>query len=91
LNVIEHSHRNQPDLPLLIRVLVLEQATSGDGFGQDNEPTLNVQTLELRSKTAGGPARRGWGFFLIHKLEEALPYPGEAHYTLELFLYQEDD
>jgi len=91
LNVIEHSHRYQPDLPLFIRVLALGQATSVDGFNQDNEPTPNVQTLELKSKTSGGPARRGWGFFLIHKLGEELTYPEETYYTLELFLYQEDD
>lgn len=91
LNVIEHNYRYQADLPILIRILVLEQSTSIDGLGQDNEPTPNVQTLELKCKTSGGPARRGWGFFLIHKLGEELTYPGETHYTLELFLYQEDD
>jgi serine/threonine-protein kinase RsbW len=91
LNAIEHSHHYQPDLPIFIRVLILEQASSVDEFGQKDESTLNVQTLELMAKTSEQPARRGWGFFLIHKLGEELTNQGEAYYTLELFLYQEED
>jgi anti-sigma regulatory factor (Ser/Thr protein kinase) len=91
LNAIEHKHHYQSDLPIFIRVLVLEQAISVDGFNQDNKLTLNAQTPELSSRALGQPARRGWGFFLIHKLGEELTDPGEAYYTLELFLYQEED
>jgi anti-sigma regulatory factor (Ser/Thr protein kinase) len=90
LNTIEHSHHYQPDLPIFIRVLILEQV-SGDGLGQDNEPPRYLQTLGPRSKTSEGPARPGWGFFLIHKLGEGFTDPEETHYTLELFLYQEED
>ena len=92
LNTIGHNRHYQPDLPIFIRVLILEQV-SGDGLGQDNESPRHLQTLEPSpsSKTSEGPAQPGWGFFLIHKLGEGFTDPEETRYTLELFLYQEED
>jgi anti-sigma regulatory factor (Ser/Thr protein kinase) len=90
LNATEHSHRYQADWPIFIRILILEQAIPVDGVGQANDLMLNIQPDPM-SKVPEQLARPGWGFFLIHKLREAVPYLEEAHYSLELFLYQEDD
>lgn len=60
-----------PELPVFIRILVSEGVTRP--FQTANGPEQ--------------PVGRGWGFFLIHKIENA----GEACYRIELFLYWEDD
>ena len=60
-----------PELPVLIRVLVSEQVTRP--FQTSNGPEQ--------------PSGRGWGFFLIHKIENER----EVCYRIELFLYREDE
>lgn len=91
LNAIEHGNRSQPDVPVVIRVLVsgqtlLVRVTDQGQGGAIIKPTAP----NLAAKLDGRQSLRGWGFFLIEKLMDELRISGdEAHHTIELFLYLE--
>jgi hypothetical protein len=55
-----------------------------------SEAPLVVRVLVPEGSRAAQPATRGWGFFLVQTQRNNPPVPdGEAHYLVELFLYQE--
>jgi hypothetical protein len=81
------SASNWPELPVFIRVLVSERVTPAGTITQDGEPARLSQTPDLTAKVTEQPLRREWGFFLIHKMKNER----EACYTIELFLYREDE
>jgi anti-sigma regulatory factor (Ser/Thr protein kinase) len=81
LNVMAPSRRYQANRPVLVRVLVSEKSLPVD---QSRTPAPGG------AKLAGQQSPRGWGFFLIEKMMDELPVTdGQAHHTIELFLYLE--
>ncbi|MBE7555506.1 MAG: hypothetical protein HS126_31030 [Anaerolineales bacterium] len=87
-NAVEHGSSHQPELSVFIRVLVLEQAETGQGLGT----SLDLQMPDPTAKGSGQRLGQAWGFFLIHKVkDEGHVQAGEAHHTIELFLYREGD
>ena len=90
LNAIEHGNRYQPDLPVTIRVLASAKAITVSITDQGKGPIPDPHSPDLAAKVAGQEAPRGWGFFLIEKMvDEFRITAGEAHHTIELFLYLE--
>ena len=90
LNVINHGHHLQPNAPILIRMLVAEQARGTHQTDQGSGPLSDLQTLDLAAQVARQQSPRSWGFFLIRKrVNEGHLRPDEAHLTIELFLYLE--
>jgi serine/threonine-protein kinase RsbW len=97
LNAVEHGNVYDENLPVTVRVLITDD---------DSRRTLNVrvtdrgtsgpipspQTPNLQAKLAGEQSPRGWGFFLIEKMVDALRVSADpAHHTIELFLYLEGE
>jgi anti-sigma regulatory factor (Ser/Thr protein kinase) len=91
MNAIEHGNRNDPDLPVRVRVLTSARGLEvhitdcGDGpaAGEPEEPDLDA-------KLAGLQNPRGWGLFLIRNMVDELHVSGGAGaHTLELVLHTE--
>ncbi len=92
LNAIEHGNRNRSDLPVTIRVLVSERALAVQITDQGNEPIPPRAEPDVASKVAGQEPPRGWGLFLIERMVDDVQITAdEAHHTVELFLYLEDN
>jgi len=84
-NTLERSRLDGSASPLRIRALVPEGHRSAQAGGQPGD-----ETAKMAVEPARRPAARGWGFFLVQTRRNHPPAPdGEAHYLIELFLYQE--
>lgn len=88
LNAIEHGNHFQPESLVLLQVFshttallvrVRDQGTSGP----ISEPALP----DLEAKLAGRQAARGWGFFLMRQLADAVYLSSDSHsHTVEIVL-----
>jgi anti-sigma regulatory factor (Ser/Thr protein kinase) len=96
LNAVEHGNAYNPELPVEVRVLVcaapdgrtLAVRVTDQGQGSISTPPRP----DLQAKLAGQQSPRGWGFFLIEKMVDAVHISADkAHHTIELFVYLEDD
>jgi len=93
LNAMEHGNGFRPEMLVAIRVLVTGGALAVRASDPDGDGLI-PQPLEpgLEAKPAGQEPARGWGFFLIEKMADALRIAGdEAYHTIELFLYPEGE
>ncbi len=84
-NTIERSRLSNSAAPLIIRVLIPENARATWEVDQAGGEPTEHQVAEKLVQPVDRPPALGWGFFLI---EKAVPGPdcGERH-LLELFLY----
>lgn len=91
MNAIEHGNRHQADLPVTICVLTEGNRMSVEitDYGTCG-PIPAPETPDVEAKLDGRQTSRGWGFFLIEKMVDALEIHGdEAHHTIKLYLYLE--
>lgn len=91
LNALEHGSRFQHELPVAIRVRASAEAIKVDitdfGAGQIPDPTTPP---DLEAKLRGEQSPRGWGFFLIEHMVDAVQITNQPRqHTIELFLYLE--
>jgi serine phosphatase RsbU (regulator of sigma subunit)/anti-sigma regulatory factor (Ser/Thr protein kinase) len=88
MNAIEHGSKNQPDMPVSLKVLVREKALivriTDYGGGR---PIPNSETPDLEAKLEGMQSPRGWGLFLIERMvDEMHVETDQSHHTVELLL-----
>jgi anti-sigma regulatory factor (Ser/Thr protein kinase) len=74
MNAIEHGNKNQPDVPVVVEVVMrgtdIEVTITDSGgapaaAGRSEEPDLTL-------KLDGGQGPRGWGLFLIRNMVDAM-------------------
>lgn len=95
LNAVEHGNAFDKDLPVTVRVLISDsghalavRVTDRGASG----PIPTPQSPDLQAKLAGQQSPRGWGFFLIEKMVDAVRISTDpAQHTIELFLYLEGE
>jgi anti-sigma regulatory factor (Ser/Thr protein kinase) len=83
---------SQPNAPILIRVLVVEQANPMHQTDPGSGPLPDPQIPSPAAQVSSQQSPRSWGFFLIRrKAEEGYIRLDGAHHTIELFLYRESN
>lgn len=86
LNAIEHGNHYQPELPVTMQVIKIQDEfriyiTDQGG----NVPIPEHTEPDLEAKLAGLQSPRGWGLFLIQKtVDEMKIHVDSTHHTLEL-------
>jgi serine phosphatase RsbU (regulator of sigma subunit)/anti-sigma regulatory factor (Ser/Thr protein kinase) len=89
MNAIEHGNKNQPELPVEVRVVIRESELSvaiTDQGGDVEIPLHDAPDLDL--KVAGLQSPRGWGLFLIQNMVDEMRQSTDGtHHTLELIVY----
>ncbi|MFN2198486.1 MAG: ATP-binding protein [Anaerolineales bacterium] len=91
LNALEHGSHFQHELPVAIRVRARADAIQVDitDFGPQDIPS-HTQSPDLAAKLRGEQTPRGWGFFLIEHMVDAVQITNQpSQHTIELFLYLE--
>jgi anti-sigma regulatory factor (Ser/Thr protein kinase) len=91
MNAIEHGNRQNPELPVTIRVTRTTTSLSvaiTDQGGARDIPEAEVPDID--AKLAGLQKPRGWGLFLIENLvDDVKSYGDGAHHTVELTMQLE--
>jgi serine/threonine-protein kinase RsbW len=91
LNALEHGSHFQHELPVAIRVRASAEAIKVDitDFVADQIPD-HTAPPDLEAKLRGEQSPRGWGFFLIEHMVDAVQITNQPRqHTIELFLYLE--
>jgi serine phosphatase RsbU (regulator of sigma subunit)/anti-sigma regulatory factor (Ser/Thr protein kinase) len=89
MNAAEHGNRNQPELPVGVRVTAshdrLEVAVTDSG---GNQPLPEAAEPDLDAKLAGRQGPRGWGLFLIRNMVDDLRTSSDGlHHTVHLVMH----
>lgn len=93
MNAIEHGNKNQADVPVEIRVLVLaeELHVKITDQGGDQEVAPREQP-DLEAKLAGEQTTRGWGLVLIENMVDAMDVSSNGtHHTIQLTIHMKGD
>ncbi len=91
MNAIEHGNKNNPELPVKVRVkasptLLSVHITDEGG----SVPIPDSEAPDLDAKLAGMQSPRGWGLFLIKQfVDEMNVITDEKHHTVELIMHLE--
>src|SRR5581483_4038847 len=91
MNAIEHGNKNNPELPVKVRVkasptLLSVHITDEGG----SVPIPESEAPDLDAKLAGMQSPRGWGLFLIKQfVDEMNVITDEKHHTVELIMHLE--
>ena len=88
MNAIEHGNRNQPQLPVAVRVVATGQELRVFITDQGGaRPIPEAETPDIEAKLEGLQKPRGWGLFLIRNMVDGMEISGdETHHTIELVL-----
>jgi len=93
MNAIEHGNRNDPDLPVEVRVIAsdsslrIEILDYGGGASIPDEPEMP----DIEAKLEGRQSPRGWGLFLIENMvDEMRTSSDETHHLIELVMRLDD-
>ncbi len=91
MNAIEHGNKNNPDLPVTIRLLASDSALAVQVTDLGGGPVLaEPEEPSLEAKLAGLQSPRGWGLFLIKNLMDEVHISNEDQFhKVELVLYLE--
>ena len=87
MNAMEHGNKNQPDVPVAIKVVLDSSDLSVHitDQGGDQGPVPDPETPDLLAKLAGEQSPRGWGLFLIKNMVDEMNITSdEQHHTIEL-------
>jgi hypothetical protein len=89
-NIMERSRLDDPETPLVIRVLIPENGPATREADQAGGASTQLQASEREAQQTSQPPSRGWSFFLV---EQAVQSPGrrDLRHVIELFLYTEGD
>jgi anti-sigma regulatory factor (Ser/Thr protein kinase) len=89
MNAIEHGNRNDPDIPVLIKVLANEEELCVHITDRGHSPhILDAEEPDLEAKLAGLQKPRGWGLFLIKNMVDELDVDSdESHHTVKLVMH----
>jgi anti-sigma regulatory factor (Ser/Thr protein kinase) len=94
MNAMEHGNGYDPEVPVHVQVLVLEQDLSVRITDQGSGPLMSSdqEAPDLAAKLEGMQTPRGWGLFLIKSMVDEMNVTGdEAHHTIELILHLEGE
>jgi anti-sigma regulatory factor (Ser/Thr protein kinase) len=76
MNAIEHGNRNDPEIPVLVRVTVVPSAVrvaiTDQGGAAAAAAAASPAVPDLDAKLAGLQSPRGWGLFLIRSMVDEL-------------------
>ncbi|MDQ3900716.1 MAG: ATP-binding protein, partial [Actinomycetota bacterium] len=87
MNAIEHGNKNQPELPVHIRVLASADAVTVTVTDVGGLPVDAPQPSmpDLEAKLAGLQTPRGWGLFLIKNMVDEMNVSADGeHHTVSL-------
>jgi serine phosphatase RsbU (regulator of sigma subunit)/anti-sigma regulatory factor (Ser/Thr protein kinase) len=89
MNAIEHGNKNQPELPVEVRVVIREATLSVEITDQGRDDEIHfTEAPDLDLKLAGLQSPRGWGLFLIKNMVDEMHQSRDASgHTLELIVY----
>jgi serine phosphatase RsbU (regulator of sigma subunit)/anti-sigma regulatory factor (Ser/Thr protein kinase) len=93
MNAMEHGNRYDPEVPVKIQVLLINQRLlvriTDQGSGPPPSPTAKMPDLE--AKVEGAQTPRGWGLFLIERMVDEVRVSGNTdHHTIELVMRLEE-
>jgi anti-sigma regulatory factor (Ser/Thr protein kinase) len=91
MNAIEHGNKNDPALPVEVKVKASPQLLSVHITDEGGSvPIPETDTPNLDAKLEGLQSPRGWGLFLIKQfVDEMNVITDEKHHTVELILHLE--
>jgi anti-sigma regulatory factor (Ser/Thr protein kinase) len=92
MNAIEHGNRNQPELPVEIRVQTSASEVIVEIVDQGGDkPIVESETPDLYAKLEGEQSPRGWGLFLIKSMVDDMRVESdERHHRIELIMHREN-
>ena len=96
MNAIEHGNRNDPEVPVLLRVSVgpggVRVAITDQGGDAAAAAAASPAVPDLDAKLAGLQSPRGWGLFLIRSMvdEMSVVTDGSDHTVLLTMRLDED-
>jgi len=93
MNAMEHGNRYQIDLPVIVRVILTDDALrvkiTDRGGGR---PIHEAETPNLEAKLEGLQSPRGWGLFLIKNMVDDMNITNDdIYHTIELVFYLQED
>ena len=92
MNAIEHGNRNDPIIPVDVRVLARDQDLVVEIRDHGDHPIPITETPDIDAKLRGEQPPRGWGLFLIQSLVDALHVtPDPDGQTVELVMHLEEN
>jgi anti-sigma regulatory factor (Ser/Thr protein kinase) len=87
-NILRQAARNEPQLPVCIRVFVSGWAPAKANRGYSD---LGARQENGPASIKAGPSG-DWGFFLVEKaVDPAWSSQEDAHHSIDLFLYREGE
>ena len=92
MNAMEHGNNYRSEVPVEIRVWLLEECLLVRIIDRGGSPlpSLDAETPDLEAKLEGLQTPRGWGLFLIKNMVDEMRVSGNPdHHTVELVLYLE--
>jgi anti-sigma regulatory factor (Ser/Thr protein kinase) len=91
MNAMEHGNRYEAELPVAVRVLVVDGALRIQITDRGGDRAIPAaETPDLEAKLAGLQKPRGWGLFLIKNMVDEMEVTSdETHHTVELVFHLE--
>ena len=90
MNAMEHGNKYSPELPVEVRVEVVERdlMVSITDRGSGPPPSRGGDVPDLEAKLEGMQTPRGWGLFLIKSMVDEMSITGDdGHHTIELVVH----
>jgi anti-sigma regulatory factor (Ser/Thr protein kinase) len=95
MNAMEHGNRNDPEVPVLVRVTVVPGAVriaiTDQGGAAAEAAAASPAVPDLDAKLAGLQSPRGWGLFLIRSMVDELSVVTEGSDHTVLLTVRLDD
>ena len=90
MNAMEHGNKYSPELPVEVRVEVVERdlMVRITDRGSGPPPSRGGDVPDLEAKLEGMQTPRGWGLFLIKSMVDEMSITGDdGHHTIELVVH----
>jgi serine/threonine-protein kinase RsbW len=90
MNAMEHGNKYSPELPVEVRVEVVERdlMVRITDRGSGPPPSRGGDVPDLEAKLEGMQTPRGWGLFLIKSMVDDMNITGDdGHHTIELVVH----
>ena len=90
MNAMEHGNKYSPELPVEVRVEVVERdlMVRITDRGSGPPPSRGGDVPDLEAKLEGMQTPRGWGLFLIKSMVDEMSLTGDdGHHTIELVVH----
>lgn len=93
MNAIEHGNRNDPVLPVTIRIVASGNDLTVQISDEGGERPIPIsEAPDIDAKLRGEQKPRGWGLFLIQNMVDAMRVTThDGRHTVELVVRREEE